>query len=242
MDSMLKGALGVNYELIIWDNGSTQWWHEKLAEYNPTVLVKSPNIGIGNAQIQVSNIARGKILCITDDDVLFHPKWFQKQLEVLQTFPSVGVVSGSPQRTAFRGGISSNLEWGKKKNTLKSGRMIPDEWERDFCLSVNKHPETHAKATATEIDYILEYKGVKAWAHGHHMQFLGYTNIVREHIVARRSDIYIDSGYPLNFSINQAGLLNLTTYDRTAVHIGNVIDSSIKRVIKEWHVSDLLNP
>ena len=86
LDSMLKGVAGINYELIIWDNGSTEYWHEKLAEYNPTVFVKSPNIGIGNAQIGLAHIARGKILCITDDDILFHPMWFPKQMEILQTF------------------------------------------------------------------------------------------------------------------------------------------------------------
>lgn len=236
LDSMLRSVLGINYELIIWDNGSTELWREKLAEYNPTVLVKSPNIGIGNAQISLAYIARGRILCITDDDVLFHPKWFAKQLKILKTYPKVGIVSGTPQRVAFRIAVSSNLEWGKKNNTLKSYRGIPDEWEKDFCISTSRYYEAHAKATANELDYLLKYKGVKAWAHGHHMQFMGYANIIRGHIVARRDEVYVGDGRQINYSIDQAGLLNLTTFDRTAVHIGNVIDPSVKRIMKEWHV------
>lgn len=242
LDSMLKGVAGLNYELIIWDNGSVESWHKKLAKYNPTVFVKSPNIGVGNAQIGIASIARGKILCITDDDVLFHPMWFDKQVKILQTFPNVGAVSGSPQRTAFRIAVFSNLEWGKKNNALKIYRGISDEWERDFCISITKHPEANAKDTATEPDYLLTYSGVKAWAHGNHMQFLGYTDIIREHIKARKSGVYFDVGHNFNISIDQAGLLNLTTFDRTAVHIGNVIDQSIKKIMKEWHVSISSNP
>jgi hypothetical protein len=58
------------------------------------------------------------------------------------------VVSGSLQRWGFREAVSTTLEWGKKNNALKSGRIIPDDWERDFYLSVSKHPETHGSKTA----------------------------------------------------------------------------------------------
>jgi hypothetical protein len=32
--------------------------------------------------------------------------------------------------------------------------------------------------------------------------------------------------------------LQLTTWDRTAVHIGNVIDESIERIMSEWQIEN----
>jgi hypothetical protein len=234
LDTLLDGSSGITRELIIWDNGSLPRFHDFLEGYHPTVFVKSPNIGIGNAQIAVSKIARGRLLCLTDDDVLFHPSWFYLQNLVLKTFPKVGVVSGSPQRTAFRWAIGSNLEWGRSNDCLTTGRLIPDEWENDFCISVGRDSAGHRRNTSAEQDFSLECNGVKAWAHGHHMQFLGRRDVIEQFIEARRSDTYLDDAHSFNIAIDQAGLLNLTTYDRTALHIGNLIDPSIERIRRDW--------
>jgi glycosyltransferase involved in cell wall biosynthesis len=240
LDSMLAGVMGVNYELLIWDNDSTPLFRRMLQSYAPAVLVESKNIGLHNAQNRITALAQGRILCMCDDDILFHPEWFAKQLEILKTYPGVGAVSGSPQRTAFRWAIDSNKEFGASQPGVKmlDGHLIPDAWERDYCLSVGKPMADHAKAMS-EKDYLLEYKGIKAWAHGHHMQFMGHRDTIARALFT--TDLLLDDGRKFNVILDKAGYLNLTTYERTAVHIGNVIDENIREIQESMRGKEKVN-
>lgn len=231
LDTMLRGVRGQKYELLIWDNGSTESFRRSLKCYNPEILVESHNIGLHNAQYALAGLARGRVVCVCDDDILFSPDWFEKQLEILETYPKVGAVSGSPQRTAFRWAVSANVDFAKRAGAkIKTGRLIPDEWERDYCVSVERNQLQHRETTAHELDCLLEYKGVKAWAHGHHMQFMGYREIVRKYLF--QTPLYLADGRKFNIDLNEARYLNLTTYGRTAVHIGNVVDDNIREIAR----------
>jgi glycosyltransferase involved in cell wall biosynthesis len=229
IDTMLAGVKGLNYELIIWDNGSTADFSEGLREhYKPHVMVMSPNIGVHSAQLSLAHIARGQILCYTDDDVFFYPGWFAQQKRILETYPNVGVVSGSPQRTAFRWGIESNKKWIASKPeglTVKRGKLMPDNYDTDYAENLGINVQFQKERTAQDNDILLEYGGVSAWAHAHHMQYMGY----REHIlpVLKPSVYLIDNGHDFDGWIDDAGWLRLTTYERSCRHIGNEIDGSI---------------
>ena len=41
----------------------------------------------------------GEIIAYTDSDVLFSPKWLSGSVEILETFPNVGMVTARPFRT-----------------------------------------------------------------------------------------------------------------------------------------------
>ena len=239
IDSMLAGAQGADYELIIWDNGSTPKFRAMLNEYNPAVLVLSRNIGPHNARHAIGKLASGKLLGVTDDDIMFHPRWLAMQLEVLENYPQVGGVSGSPQRTAFTWATESNIRIARETAGMisRTGRLIPRRWEDDFCLSVGRNETAHAVATAQMLDTLLDYRGVRAWAHGHHMQILGRTDVLREHCFFT-TDYLLDAsgahaGHQYNKRLDAAGYMNLTTYERTALHIGNVIDERIREIWRE---------
>ncbi len=232
VSSMLRGMVGKSYELLIWDNGSTPEFISMLQGLHPTMLVQSQNIGLHNAQYALAGLARGKVISMCDDDILFAPDWFDQQYKVLTTYPKVGVVSGSPQRTAFRWAVSANAKFVKSNPSAKReiGRLIPDQWERDYCLSVERNIEQHFATTALEQDTLIEYKGLKAWGHGHHMQFMGYRETVKKYLF--QTPYYLADGRNFNIDLDAAGFLNLTTFERTAVHIGNVIDENIREIAR----------
>jgi glycosyltransferase involved in cell wall biosynthesis len=227
-------------ELLIWDNQSTPEFRQLLGQYRPTVFVQSVNVGAHAARHALVEMASGKIVCMTDDDVLFSPDWFHLQLEVLATFPNVGLVSGTPQRTGFRGGVASTLAWAAVTPgvTVRSGKLIPDAWEQDFCKSVGRDWQKHRTATRFNMlnDTLIEYNGVRAWGHGHHMQFLAYRDVIAPFL--KRGEVLLDNKHLFNVPVDDAGYLQLTTHKRTAVHIGNEIDQSIVNIQKEWEARE----
>lgn len=234
LDTLIGGMQGIPYELLVWDNGSTREFRQMLMSYKPTMFVQSVNVGAHNGRHALCEMARGKLICFTDDDILFHPDWFHLQYEVLTTYPSVGLVSGSPHRFAFRKAISANLEWAQKTEgaTMVCGQFIPKQWEIDFARSIGANETSIIKAGQKLNDYEFEYKGVKAWAQGHHMQFLAYREVIAPFIT--RTPVLLDATHYFNDGPNNAGLLQLTTHRRTAVHIGNVVDDSIRRIHAEF--------
>lgn len=226
-----------SYELVIWHNTTSNTpkdYGDFLRSFNPARYIESENVGPHNARMAMAQIMRGQLICFTDDDILFHPDWYKLQTEILDTYPRVGSVSGSPQRTAFRWATSSNIRFAETTPgaTIKTGRYIPDIYERDFCASVGRPYLGHAAATMAENDILLEYKGVKAWGHGHHMQQLGPADTIRGCQFCTEN--LLDNGKLYNEWIDRQGLMNLTTYRRTAVHIGNVLDARILEIQNEW--------
>jgi hypothetical protein len=68
--------------------------------------------------------APGEIIAYTDSDVLFSPKWLSRSVEILETFPSVGMVMARPFRTPPEF-YESTLQWARKKTKLEEGQFIP---------------------------------------------------------------------------------------------------------------------
>lgn len=232
LDTMLAGLKGTSYELLIWDNGSEPDFVEWLRNYNPAVFVESANVGPHNARRNLAEMARGSILAMFDDDLIAHPDWLEMQLEVLTAYPNVGIVSGSPYRPAF-GWHDVLIPEGAQ---IKRGRLIPDQYIRDAAESIGQSYENMQAICAGIDDVLLDYKGVKAWAHGHHFQFIGRREVVTPFLF--RSGLYLDNGKRFNESVREAGLLSLTTYRRSVLHCGNVVDPRTREIYKDWYGKD----
>ena len=236
LQTMLAGAQSFKTELIIWDNGSTPEFRAMLREFKPFVLVESGNIGVWNARRNLCRMARGRMVSFADDDLLYAPDWLRKQYEILTTYPNVGLVAGSPQRAAFNGGIEPMIEFAKRDDVKSwKGKLIPAEWEQDFAKSIGAKKEYDYPGT----DLLLEYCGRKAWAHGHHMQFLCYKNVVEPYIIPSQ---YLLENANINVRLSKTGVLQLTTFNREVVHIGNTIDPSIDKIQKEFAESPREDP
>lgn len=230
IQSMLAGMSDVDYELVIWDNGSTPEYRAMLRAFEPTVFIESVNVGPHMARRALVNIARGDIINLADDDILYAPDWFEKQYQVMTTYPNMCVVSGSPINIEFRRNWQPDHDFASRTAgvNVKFGDIIPIDWECDWCYSIGKNPKCHKK---TQVDVLLEYRGVKAWAQAHHMQML----CSREKIAPFLKPVrFLIDFWDIANEISEAGYLQLTTYERTAIHIGNVIDPSIKKIAKEW--------
>ena len=177
--SMIQGA-NMPYSLVIWDSGSIpellEWIQD---EIKPDMLINSLNFGKNaSRKMMAQMIPADSILCYADDDMYFYPNWLAPQMDLLQNFPNVSSVTGYPVRTSFRWGNENTLKWADRNATTERGRFIPDEWERDFSLSIGRDPIEHAFGTKADIDTRIIYKGMSAYATSHHCQQIGYARVM----------------------------------------------------------------
>jgi len=227
--TMLDGAYGKDYEFIVWDNGSIDSFRAHLLTYKPTKIILSNNVGKSSARRGLAQIARGDIFCFSDDDILYYPGWLDAQLDILHHFPSPVLVSGSPQRTAFRHDMSAvNRFVQQYKAKLTRGRLLQDDDEMLYAISIGKPWEQHKWQTASFLDYLIEYNGMKVWAHGHHMQFVTWRDEIVPHM--RESITYLDNERVWEDYLDSVGFLRLTTYNRTVWHLGNELDGKVSIV------------
>ena len=224
----MRERAGMEVATCVWDNGSGPELRDWLQnEYKPDYLTLAPNVGKASAR---SSIVRAfppeTVVCICDDDMYFYPDWLQPQLDLLRGFPNVGVVSGYPVRTQFRWAVESTVNWALKNAKLKIGRFIPEEYDRDFCISIGRNYAYQLIYTKNDKDYLVEYNGLQAYATAHHCQFITYAGKI-DYIVQWDGEAISDEKL-FDMAIDREGLLRLTTIQRYAQHMGNVLDEKIR--------------
>ena len=227
-------SLMVNAEreipLLVWDNGSGPELRDWLVNYRkPDFLILSPNIGKAGARTSIVRMFPPEtVLCISDDDMYYHPNWLEPQLELLKGFPNVGAVSGYPVRTQFRWGNAATLKWAEETPGVKitRGKLIPEQWDRDFCKSVQRDWAYQVERTKDEQDIMIEWQGMKAYATAHHCQFMCITGRI-EYIVQWDGEAMGDEK-KFDNAIDKEGLLRLTTTERLTQHMGNMMEKEFK--------------
>jgi GT2 family glycosyltransferase len=98
--SLLEKTKGVNYEVIAWDNGSSDGTAEFLdgiAAKHPQVRVihHPENVGLNGVALSVK-AARGYYVIKMDDDVMRFPDdWLPKQLHAFKQLPHIGYLAAN---------------------------------------------------------------------------------------------------------------------------------------------------
>ena len=223
--------------IMIWDNGSCDRLKEWIQTvYKPDWFIQSPNIGKAQARCSMYRmLPMDTAFAFSDDDIYYGPNWLMPQLELLYGFPHVGVVSGYPVRSQFNWGCSRTIQWAEENGKVTKGRLIPDEWDRDFCISVGQTLDQHERVVANTEDVMVEYQGMRAYCTAHHCQFVGVAGVL-EKFMTFAIDYAMSDEKPFDNAINAAGLLRLTTIHRYTRHIGNVMDVKIKVEAKKLGV------
>ena len=216
--------------MMVWDNGSCPALRDWLMyEFKPSQLILSDNIGKNPARTCLARmLPLDRVLAYSDDDMYFYPGWLEPQLELLQHFPNVAAVSGYPVRTSFRWGNENTLAWAREHVQIETGHLIPEQWERDFCVSIGRDWETHEKDTVKDIDYRITYNGVQAYATAHHCQFVSPAGMIGRLLSYSPEAMADEKG--TDIILDKIGL-RLATVERWTRHIGNVIHDELRKEI-----------
>src|SRR3990172_1485112 len=111
------------YDIMIWDNASCDEVREWLQRWVCNRFL-SRNIGKINALKSVMRmLLPDTILAYGDDDIEYFPNWLQPQLDILTTYPNVGMVTGWPVRITSKWGEGSTLAWGREHAQSETGRF-----------------------------------------------------------------------------------------------------------------------
>jgi glycosyltransferase involved in cell wall biosynthesis len=220
---------GLPFDLLLFDNGSCpevrDWLiSEKEAGRIQYLLLSEKNLGKGGAWNIILAGAPGEIIAYSDSDILYYPGWLARSVELLETFPKVGMVTARPFHTKpFMYGTT--LEWAESTPgaELLQGKHILWEVYRDFDLSLGQS-EGEIRARYDETDYwMISYKDIKAFVGASHWQFVAYKSTLAQFLPF---DMDKPMGHvkQLDQRVNDAGLLRLMTPDPLVMNMSNTTD------------------
>ena len=225
LESMRKDA-GLPFDLMVFDNSSCAEARdyliaEKEAGRIQYLLLSEKNVGKGGAWNMILAGAPGEIIAYADSDILYYPKWLSRSVEILETFPNVGMVTARPYRTppAF---YSSTLKWAEQNASVKEGDFIRWKTFLEFNLSLGQTEKENVKVYAETNDWQVEYKGVKAIAGASHWQFVAYKSTLQQFLPFDMSRP-MGQVRQLDERMNEAGLLRLMVSDPLVMNLSNTL-------------------
>jgi glycosyltransferase involved in cell wall biosynthesis len=225
----MRNDPGLPFDLLVFDNGSCPEVRdflvaEKEAGRIQYLLLSEKNLGKGGAWNIMLAGAPGEIISYTDSDVLFYPQWLARSVELLETFPSVGMVTGRPFRT--NPDIhSSTRDWAtaSKDATIETGTFIPWETFWEFNRSLGQDETENRKIYTETQDWKISYKGVTAMVGASHWQFTAFKATLGR-FLPFDMDKPMGQVKQLDLRMNEEGLLRLMLSDPLTMNLSNTTD------------------
>lgn len=221
------------HDLMVFDNGSCREVQEFLLQEQQAgriqfLILSEKNLGKGGAWDVIFPAAPGEVIAYTDSDVLFSKGWLEASLEILNTFPNVGMVTSRPFRTRPEL-MTETLEWAKQQPevAIEEGQLIPWDTFLEFDLSLGSDEEEIRNRYESTRDIRLTYHGVTAQVGASHWQFVARKETLMK-FVPFEMNRPMGQVLRLDEAINSSGLLRLMTPKPFAMNMSNTLPKWIR--------------
>lgn len=221
----LQAAVDVPFDLMVFDNGSCaevrDLLHDEFSRGTIQYLILSEkNLGKGGAWNMIFGGAPGEIIAYTDNDVLFSKGWLSRSLELLETYPNVGMVTARPIRTDPSWNTRT-VEWAEAEPTVRveRGQLVPRDILLEFDRSLGKEAEFEAFYTSTS-DIRLTHRNVQAYVGASHWQFLARKDVLIRYLPFQM-DRPMQQVSRLDLRMNEDGYLRLMVTDPLVANMSN---------------------
>lgn len=227
LGSISEGA-DLPYDLMVFDNGSCEEVHQYLLQEREQnriqyLILSEKNLGKGGAWNIIFGGAPGEIIVYTDSDCYFYKGWLSRSLEILETYPNVGMVTARPFRTKEEL-YNCTVEWAERAKSVlvKRGQVIPWKTFKEFDLSLGQTEEEIRLHYETTEDIQLTYKGVSAIVGASHWQFTARKDVLTE-FLPFSMDRPMGQVRQLDRRMNEAGYLRLMPTEPLAMNMSNTL-------------------
>lgn len=230
------------YDLMVFDNASCPEAVAMLDEMRRAgqidfLLLSQKNLGKIGALKMIFATAPGEIIAYSDDDVFFLPGWLERHLQVIDSFPRVGAVTGMYIKPHMKEGVSATLEFAQSKDVqLESGNLVDLKLEQHYIEQTGRTWERYREEIEGLTDYRLTYKGVQVFASAGHYQMTGPKEAILKSLPAGWSGNLMGQMRDLDIAINDLNFLRLCTSPPTIRLLGNQIDAQAAAELHNYGV------
>jgi glycosyltransferase involved in cell wall biosynthesis len=229
------------HDIFVFDNGSTKSVVDLLvAEHRSGriqyLALAGANIGKAAALNFIIGATPGEFLAYTDGDAFLFPGWLEAHMQILETFPDVGIVNGLPARHLMNWATESTVSIATDHPDIgiESGKLIPEETLKSICEGTGRSFDEYLKETHEVDDLRLTCRGVQAFVGAHHFQFLARKSTLLKVGPVPVSSALGTSELEFDQMMDKRGYLRLSTAEQYVFHLGNTLTPKWRRVAEEY--------
>jgi hypothetical protein len=227
LDSLRENT-DLPYDLLVFDNASCPEVRDYLRQRQEAgqlqfLALSDRNMGKGGAWNFIFGAAPGEYIAYADSDIYFYPGWLGAQVELLESFPQAGMVTGMPMWSSEEYSTAT-VRWAEAEPEagLERGRLLSweDYWRHSRSLGIE---EERARQRFAEHENLrLSYRGRQVFVGAGHFQFVAPRRALQA-LLPLPSDRPMGQVRSLDVALNAQGFLRFSTPQWWVQHMGNTL-------------------